>query len=360
MKLTSWLAPALIAGLTASTPAPADSCKPAKEWADAITKQKNVQWEQNMTQKGFWKSMVSKDIDLFIILLRWGPTNVINIQLTTVTNDRDAAAYDSTFRGAKGDRIVLGLKGGEPLMLVATEVANSQRIEASVGLVRTVILSAHVADGLLLKFKTALTTTRIDAIRVFLASGQVDRAIDDDNGKAMMEKFGCFYKYLDKHNVVLKATDPSEAAKECPPGETTSVPGRYAIKGNSSDYLELKGDGAFFVQRGAKGFAGTYKVDGDVITMQMPTGQATRGKFCGTAIADADGLLWEKAQEPKTTSSAKMTVEQVTQMVVAKLPDDVIISSIRKSGTAFDVTPEVLIRLKTAGASDAVIRAITR
>ena len=46
-------------------------------------------------------------------------------------------------------------------------------------------------------------------------------------------------------------------------------------------------------------------------------------------------------------------------MVTAKLPDDIIITTIRNSNSRFDLTPETLIKLKTAGVSDAVIRAMT-
>jgi hypothetical protein len=47
-------------------------------------------------------------------------------------------------------------------------------------------------------------------------------------------------------------------------------------------------------------------------------------------------------------------------MATAKLPDDVIIATIRNSRSKFDLTPEALIKLKTAGVSDAVIRVMTR
>jgi hypothetical protein len=57
---------------------------------------------------------------------------------------------------------------------------------------------------------------------------------------------------------------------------------------------------------------------------------------------------------------AQLTVEQVIRMVKAKLPDDIIITTIQKSGSKFDLTPDALIKLKTAGVSDAVIRAMTR
>lgn len=56
----------------------------------------------------------------------------------------------------------------------------------------------------------------------------------------------------------------------------------------------------------------------------------------------------------------QLTIDQVIQMVAAKLPDDVIVTTIQNSGSKFDLTPEALIKLKTSGVSDAVIRAMTR
>jgi hypothetical protein len=47
-------------------------------------------------------------------------------------------------------------------------------------------------------------------------------------------------------------------------------------------------------------------------------------------------------------------------MVAAKLADDIIITAIRNSSSKFDLTPDALIRLKTAGVSDEVIRAMAR
>lgn len=64
-----------------------------------------------------------------------------------------------------------------------------------------------------------------------------------------------------------------------------------------------------------------------------------------------------KQAEPQKAAT-QLTIDQVIQMVAAKLPDDVIIATIRKSGSKFDLTPDSLIKLKTAGVSDAVLRAM--
>lgn len=58
--------------------------------------------------------------------------------------------------------------------------------------------------------------------------------------------------------------------------------------------------------------------------------------------------------------ASQLTIDQVIQMVAAKIADDIVITTIRNSGTKFDLTPDALIKLKTAGVSDEVIRAMTR
>ena len=190
----------------ASSTASAASCKPDRDWVDAISKQRNIQWEYNLTKVGGLKGMLVKDeIAMYVIVVRWGNTNVINLQLTKVENDRDRVGLDSRFRGTKGDRIVFGMKNGEPLSFVAAEVANSSQIQEGAGLVMTAILSAHISDKDMATFREALTTKQIEAVRLVLASGQVDRIIDEKNGNKMMDKFSCFYQFLDKNGISLTA-----------------------------------------------------------------------------------------------------------------------------------------------------------
>lgn len=70
------------------------------------------------------------------------------------------------------------------------------------------------------------------------------------------------------------------------------------------------------------------------------------------------------AQAGSNTENQKqgqqLTIDQIMQMIAAKIADDIIITTIRNSPSKFDLTPETMIKLKAAGASDAVIRAMTR
>jgi len=59
-------------------------------------------------------------------------------------------------------------------------------------------------------------------------------------------------------------------------------------------------------------------------------------------------------------AATPLTIDQIIQMVAATLADDIIITTIQNSSSKFDLTPETLIKLKGAGVSDAVIRAMTR
>jgi hypothetical protein len=84
-----------------------------------------------------------------------------------------------------------------------------------------------------------------------------------------------------------------------------------------------------------------------------------KGRLIGDTIKDEEGIVWEKQGEP-AKSSTQLTIDQIIQMVNAKLADDIIIATIQKADSKFDLTPEALIKLKGAGVSAAVIRAMAR
>jgi len=146
-----------------------------------------------------------------------------------------------------------------------------------------------------------------------------------------------------------------------PQDYTASAPGRYFRKGKPTDYVELGADQKFFVQQDGKGFTGTYKVQGDTVTLILPNGTAGRAQFSGDTMTDTDGIVWVKqagsGAGPKT--APQLTNDQIMQMVAAKLPDEVIIATIRSSTPKFDLAPDALVKLKQAGVSDAILRAMT-
>jgi hypothetical protein len=192
------------------------ACRPDFSSEDRISKQPVVRWLQNLTARGFWKSMVVSDIDLLVIVGRYGDTNAVNVEVVNTENDRDRAAFNSRYRAAVGDRFILGFEGAEPLTFAATEVNNQSEVQNAKGLVMNVILSARLSDGQVAAFRDKLTKHRIDAVRVALSSGMIERSIDEEYGDTMMRKFACFYEYLDERGIelVVRAEEHAPAAEQ--------------------------------------------------------------------------------------------------------------------------------------------------
>ena len=167
---------------------------------------------------------------------------------------------------------------------MATDVSNEAKVSGSFmagftgkNLVTNVQLWKLVQDNDLAALRDVLSHKQIDAVRIVLAGDvHIEKSVSEKDGKRMMEKFGCFYQYLDKRGIDLSAAAG-------PP----------------------------------------------------------------------------KQAEPQKNAT-QLTIDQIIQMVTAKLPDDIVIATIQKSGSRFELTPEALIKLKSAGVSDAVIRAMTR
>lgn len=63
--------------------------------------------------------------------------------------------------------------------------------------------------------------------------------------------------------------------------------------------------------------------------------------------------------KPAEVGKAPLTNADIISMAQAKLPDAVVLSKIKASNCSFDTSPDALIKLRTAGASDAVLIAIT-
>jgi len=113
------------------------------------------------------------------------------------------------------------------------------------------------------------------------------------------------------------------------------------------------------------------------VSVDDKSGQKMMGKFsCFYQSLDKKGIDLSAGVDPpakpgqpasaaaKQAESqkpgAQLTIDQVIQMVSAKLADDIIMTTIRNSSSKFDLTPDALIKLKTAGVSDEVIRAMTK
>jgi hypothetical protein len=283
-------------------------CKPDFSSQDKISKEAIVTWFHNLTGIGFWKSMIASDIDVIAVVGRYGNVNAINIQIVNTENDRDRAAFDSRYRAAQGDRIVFGFRNGEPLTFVATRVNNQAQIQQAKGLVMTVVLSAELTDDALARMRTALTTRQIDAVRIMLASGMIERSIDESNGKAMAEKFSCFYEYLDGRGINLSAGEEKPVTLVNDPAKMAAVQGRYVRKDAPADVLELRADGTSALFQDGFNIRGTYAVKDDAVTLVSPDapGHVSRGVISGDTIKDDDGKVWQKLTEEQRAASPPM------------------------------------------------------
>ena len=268
--------------------------------------------------------------------------------------------FQSPLRAEKGNQFYFGLKNGEPLTFVAANVSNNAKVSGSFmagltgkNLYTTIHLIADVQDKELATLRDALTRKQIDAVRIVLAGNLgIDKSVDDKAGKKMMEKFLCFYQSLDGKGIDLSAAGPPPV----PPSDV-SISGKYIRRDMSSDYIELKPDGTFSLQMNGKGYGGNYNVQADTITVHLSNRLASTARVRGNTVTFTDGNVYEKQAETQKTAT-QLTIDQIIQMVTAKLPDDVIIMTIQKSASKFDLTPDTLIKLKTAGVSDAVLRAM--
>jgi curli biogenesis system outer membrane secretion channel CsgG len=84
-------------------------------------------------------------------------------------------------------------------------------------------------------------------------------------------------------------------------------------------------------------------------------------KIQDAAVADASRAAAQNAVAVARTADASMVSNKdIIDMVQAKLSDQIIISQVRTAKCKFDTSPSSLIQLKKAGASDAVVMAMTQ
>lgn len=354
----------------------AQKSKPDVSKEDKISKQRIDIWTQVLFSTSFGGSLMStSEVGITATVGRYGTVNAVNLQIQKKEESATNAAFESAYRAAIGKPFYFGFKNGDPVAFVVTEVNNEAKVQqglfAAKG-VTTVVLSAVVQDKDLATLRDALTSRQVDAVRMVLAGDvRIEKSVNDKNGKKMMEKFSCFYQSLDNRGIALSAagsqnqTGQSASASngvETPRDYAASALGKYVRKGKTSDYVELGPYGQFSVHQDGKSFGGNYAIQGDtlILTYPMFRNQKETAHFIGDTIKDKEGIIWEKQAEPTKAAGAQMTVDQIIQMVAAKLPDDIIITTIQRSSSKFELTPEALIKLKTAGVSDAVIRAMTR
>lgn len=351
------------------------NCKPDVSQVDKISKEKVEAYSQPLFATSFMGSMwKAQETYITMLFVHSGNNYRIELVVQKKEGSEERAVFESQYRAAVGRPIQFGFKDGKPLEIMVTDVRNNSQMTGflsdSKRVTTTVTLAAPLRDEDLPSVREALTTGQVDAVRVQLAGGvEILKTVDDKLGRQLMQKAGCFFE-----GVVLRPTsvggggavasgvniggDESSSKRDY----VSLAPGKYLFKtgrARAGDYIELGADGKFFVQLNGRAVAGTYSVQGDALTIVLPTGAAERAKFSNNTITFSDGNVWEKSPDaPKP--QATLTIDQIIQMVAAKLPDDLIITTIRNSGSTFDLNPDVLIRLKTAGVSDTVLRAMSK
>lgn len=353
-----------------------DSCKPDVSGRDSITKKQVDMWRQVLSSSGFLSAaLMDNDVTFTAFVQRGGDKNYIMIVFQKVEDNLARAAFESHYHATKGDQIIFGFKNGEPVTLVASGASNRAQAEMLTGkLDMSAEWVVELPDNEMATLRDALTTRQVDAIRIALGSGQVDRTVPEKNGTRLMEKFGCFYQALDKRGVVLSAastpqsqpvqstsvSDKGGPAFIAPPQDyAISAQGTYVRKDSVNDSFDFGPDGLCHGHHEAQTIDCTYTVQGDAVMVTSSQLRApVTGHFSGNTLTFAKNV-YEKQAVPQKPS-VQLTIDQVIAMVVAKLPDDIVISTIQNSGSKFDLSPEALIKLKKTGVSDAVIRAMAR
>ena len=146
-----------------------------------------------------------------------------------------------------------------------------------------------------------------------------------------------------------------------PPG-VTSVP--YVYKGKSFEIRLLRGQVFMALQNGLpvvmyiRGTVRPVSTDPAVVSLAedavkayqagMPSGGAGAAAAAGTGAAASTAA----------TAPTGLTVDGVISLIDAKISDELIIAKIQKSGQSFDLSTDDMVRLKKAGASEAVMKAM--
>ena len=272
--------------LASASAVQAQNCKPDASGLDRISKKQFDVWTESLFKTGFAASVAgTSEVTVFLSVIRLGSENGVQITIIKKEENRTKAELESSWRAAKGNKIELGFKDAEGLTFVVSGATNETKAAGVInpGLVTTMSLWTQIPDNELAKLRSVLTGRQLDAYRVTLVGDvTLGNTVNTKTGARMMQKFSCFYQFLDKKGINLLEASPT-------PSNTAEV-------------------------------------------------------------SPKDGT--QKAPSPQ------ITIDQIIQMVEAKLSEEIIINAIRNSGSKYDLTPETLIKLKTVGVSDAIIKAM--
>ena len=73
-----------------------------------------------------------------------------------------------------------------------------------------------------------------------------------------------------------------------------AIDGTYTSQERPNDYIELRGDGTFFIMEKGQGLSGTFKQDETRLVLTSPSGASSIAELRGETIVDNSGLIWAK------------------------------------------------------------------
>jgi hypothetical protein len=143
---------------------------------------------------------------------------------------------------------------------------------------------------------------------------------------------------------------------------TTIVP--YVYKGQNFEMRLMRGQLLMVVENGLpavmymRGAARPLSNDTASVALAQEAAKAYLAGTPSGAAAGAGATAAAGAAPGATPAPAGLTVDGVISLVGAGISDDIIIAKIQKSGQSFDLSTDDMVRLKKAGTSDAVMKAM--
>src|SRR5206468_5300616 len=131
-------------------------------------------WNQVLSSSGFMAAaLLDNDVTFTASIMRNGARTYVILIFEKVEENLARAAFESHYHASKGDQIFLGFSDRDPASFVATEVSNNAKAGMiSAKLNMSAVWAAEVSDQELAALRGALTTKRVDAIRIVSSAGQ--------------------------------------------------------------------------------------------------------------------------------------------------------------------------------------------
>lgn len=91
-----------------------------------------------------------------------------------------------------------------------------------------------------------------------------------------------------------------------------AIDGTYISQERPNDYLELRGDGTFFIMEKDQGLSGTSKLDENRLVLTSPFGAPSIAELREDTIVDNSGLIWVKGDLPAAPSGEENSQADAT------------------------------------------------